>query len=332
MRAIVCRKHGNYRDMAVEEVPSPELPEAGIRVAVKASGIGFATLLVIEGKHQNTPALPLIPGTEVAGVVTEVAAGVERVKPGDRVAASVRAAGFAEEVVVDVDNVYPIPDAMDFIAATQFPTIYATGHGALAWRAGLKAGETLLVLGAAGGSGLAAVEIGKALGANVIAVAGGAAKLAAAADHGADFLIDHLQSDIRDSVLEVTGGRGVDVVYDPVGGAAFEQSMRVTAPGGRILVIGFASGDVPTIPANILLVKSISVIGLNWGHYLGWGRRPRTDADIAQVHRATEELFDWYSAGKLRPLTHATFAFDDFADAIDIVAQRRVIGKVVLVP
>jgi NADPH2:quinone reductase len=332
MRAIVCRSHGHYGDMAVEEVPEPVLTDGTMRIAVEAAGVGFANLLVIEGKHQNTPALPLIPGTEVAGVVTEVASGVSRAKPGDRVAASVRSAGFAEEVVVDEDNVYPIPGAMDFTVATQFPTIYATGHGALSWRAGLQEGEFLLVHGAGGGSGLAAVEIGKALGGRVIAVAGGAEKLAAAAAHGAEVAIDHRDGDIRSKILEATDGHGVDVVYDPVGGTAFEQSIRVMAPGGRMLVIGFAAGEVPQIAANIVLVKNITVIGLNWGHYLGWGRRARTRADVDQVHRSIDELFAWFLAGEISPVIHAVYSFDDFARALDDVADRRVIGKVVLVP
>jgi NADPH2:quinone reductase len=332
MRAVVCREFGHYRNMAVEEVPPPALPANGVRIAVEACGVGFANLLVIEGKHQNTPSLPLIPGTEVAGIVTEVAPGVSRVKPGERVAASVRHSGFAEQVTVNDDNVYPIPAAMDFVTATHFPTIYSTGHGALAWRADLQPGEFLLVHGAAGGSGLAAVEIGKALGATVIATAGTAEKCAAAAAHGADHSIDYSQAVFREEVMDLTSGRGVDVVYDPVGGDVFEPSLRVIAPGGRMLVIGFAGGPAPPIPTNILLVKNITAIGLNWGHYLGWGRHPRTAADIAQVHKGIAELFAWYREGKLNPAIHATFGFADFAEAIDIVAQRRVIGKVVLVP
>jgi len=332
MRAVVCRQFGHYRDLMVEGMPSPPLDDGGVRVAVRAAGIGFANLLVVAGKHQNTPELPFVPGTEIAGVVLEVADGVSDVAPGDRVAAGVRHGGFAGEAVAPADNVWPIPDGMDFASATQFPTIYGTGYGCLAWRADLRPGEVLLVHGAAGASGLAAVEIGKALGATVIATAGSAEKLAVARAHGADHAIDYRQDDFRAAVLDLTGGRGADVIYDPVGGEVFTQSLRCIAPEGRIIPMGFAGGEVPQIPANILLVKNITAIGLYWGHYMGWGRQPRTAADVTRLHEAMAQMFAWYGDGTLRPVTHAELDLAEVAAGMDIVAARQVIGKVVLTP
>jgi NADPH2:quinone reductase len=316
--------------MAVEDVPPPPLGPGEVRVGVKATAIGFANLLVIEGKHQNTPSLPFTPGTETAGVVLEVADDVTRVTPGTRVAAGIPNGGFAEQVVAKADNVFPIPDAMDYAAATQFPTIYGTGYGCLVWRANLQQGETLLVHGAAGGSGLAAVEIGKALGATVIATAGSLAKLEVASEHGADHLINYRDGGFRDEVLELTKGRGADVIYDPVGGDVFEESLRCIAPDGRIIPMGFASGGIPQIPANILLVKNITAVGLYWGYYMGWGRQPRHAGDIARLQAGMQEMFRWYEAGQIKPLTHATYDLADFAAGMDIVANREVVGKVVL--
>jgi NADPH2:quinone reductase len=330
MRAVVCREYGSYRDMQVEDMRPPEMISGGVRIAVKAAGISFANLLVVEGKHQNTPALPFVPGTEIAGVVLEVAAGIEHVRPGDRVAAGVRNAGFAEEVVVPADNVWPIPAAMDFPTATHFPTIYATAYGCLAWRAQMQPGEWLLVHAAAGASGLAAVELGKALGAVVIATAGSPDKLAVAHDHGADHVIDYRQDDFRTAVLDLTGGRGADVIFDPVGGDTFDQSMRCIAPGGRIIPMGFAGGRIPNIPANLLLVKNVTAIGLYWGHYMGWGRQPRTDADIRNLHATMARMFRWYEDGKLKPVNYAVLPMEQFADGMDMVAGRSAIGKVIL--
>lgn len=330
MRAVVCRAYGSYRDMGIEAVDAPALPPDGVRVAVRATAIGFANLLVVQGRHQNTPALPFTPGTEVAGIVAEVGADVRGLQPGQRVCACVPNGGFAEQAIARGDNVFAIPEAMDFAAATQFPTIYGTDFACLAWRARLQPGETLLVHGAAGASGLAAVDIGKAMGARVIATAGGPEKTAAARAQGADETIDHRSEDIRERVLELTGGRGADVIFDPVGGDVFDQSLRCIAPDGRIIPMGFAGGTIPQIPANILLVKNITAIGVYWGHYLGWGRQPRTAADAAAVVEAMTEMFRWYEQGRLRPRTHATYDLADFANAMAVVEDRRAIGKVVL--
>ena len=330
MRAVLCRAYGHYRDMTVEDLPPPALTEGGVRISVRATGVSFANLLVAQGKHQNTPPLPFTPGTEVAGVVTEVADGIDHLRPGDRVAACTPNGGFAEEVVTRADLAFPIPDAMDFAAATQFPTIYGTDYACLAWRARMQPGEVLLVHGGAGASGLAAIDLGKAMGARVIATAGGSEKTAACTAQGADHVIDHRSEDIRAAVLGLTGGRGADVIFDPVGGEVFEQSLRCIAPEGRIIPMGFAGGSIPQIPANILLVKNITVLGVYWGYYLGWGRQPRTAADAAAVDAAMAQMFDWHTQGRLAPRTHARFDLADFAAGLALVEERKVIGKVVL--
>ncbi len=330
MRAVVCRAHGHYRDMAVEDLPPPPLQPGHVRIAVHAAGVSFANTLAVAGRHQNRAEPPFIPGTEVGGVVIETAADVTRCRPGDRVAAGLTRGGFADEAVARAVNVYPIPDTLSFADATHFPTLYGTAYGALAWRARLRAGETLLVHGAAGGSGLSAVEVGKALGATVIATAGSDEKLAVVAEHGADHCINYRNEDIRARVLEITGGRGADLVYDPVGGDVFDASLRCIAPEGRIVAIGFAAGRIPQVPANILLVKNITVTGFYWGYYLGWGKTQAEPAVQERVGTVMAEMFGWYEAGKLRPVTCRTFDLADFAAALDMVVERKVVGKVVL--
>jgi NADPH2:quinone reductase len=225
-----------------------------------------------------------------------------------------------------------MPDAMPFEHAVHFTTIYSTTYGALAELARLRPGEVLLVHGAGGATGLSGVEIGKALGATVIVTAGSAEKRATACAHGADHAIDYRNEDVRARVLELTGGRGADVVYDPVGGPLFDASIRCTAPEGRLIPIGFASGTIPQIPANLLLVKNLSVIGCYWGYYLGWGKTRASAARQAQVKRGMAQLFDWYVAGKIRPIVDATYGLGDFATAMQRVADAQVIGKVVLLP
>lgn len=332
MRAVLCRSYGHYRDIAVEDVPSPPMIAGGVRIAVHAAGVSFANTLAIAGRHQNKAALPFVPGTEIGGIVLECAPGVEDIQPGDRVAAGLENGGFAGEAVARIENVYPIPAGMDFAAATHFPTLYGTAFGALAWRARLRRGEVLLVHGAAGGSGLAAVEVGKALGATVIATAGTDEKLATVARHGADHAVNYRLEDARERVLTLTGGRGADVVFDPVGGDVFDLSLRCTAPEGRILVIGFASGRIPEIPANILLVKNITVSGLYWGYHLGWGKTKAPAGQQAEVKTAMATMFRWHEEGRLRPEIWRTLDLSGFAEALDMVVGREVIGKVVLTP
>lgn len=283
----------------------------------------FADGLIVQGKYQEKPAFPFAPGFEVAGEVMEVAPGVGGLAPGDRVFAVLNHGGYADEAVARAEDVHKLPAGMDYATGAAFPIAYGTSHFALADRARLDAGETLLVHGAAGGVGLTAVECGKALGATVIATAGGADKLEVARAHGAGHGIDYREEDVRARVKELTGGRGVDVVYDPVGGAVFEASMRCTAPDGRLLVIGFASGTVPPIPANHLLVKNLSVIGVYWGAY---GRLAPQ-----RIKASFDQLRDWFEAGLLKPRVSHTFALEDAAQALQALKDRTVTGKAVLI-
>jgi NADPH:quinone reductase len=323
MRAVLCREWGGPEKLAVENVASAPVGEGMVRIAVQAAGINFADLLLISGQYQEKPAFPFTPGMEASGTVTEAGAGVSAFKPGDRVMALTGTGAYAEEVVVDAGRVYKIPDKMDFVSAAGFPVTYGTSHGAFDWRAHLKPGEWLLVHGAAGGVGLTAVEIGKVMGAKVIACAGSPEKLEIARQHGADHLIDYSREDIRERVKAITGGLGADVVYDPVGGEAFDASLRSIAWGGRIIIIGFASGRIPQIPANILLVKNMDVIGFYWGSHQA--RKPELLRD------SYTKLLGWFEEGKLRPHVSAQFKLKDVALALDMLRQRKSTGKVVLV-
>ena len=332
MRALLAESFGPVANLQVRDVPAPALRPGTVRVRVRAAGVAFATKLVIEGKHQNKPTLPLIPGSEFAGEVIEVAEGAGDLKPGDRVIGSQGTGGYAEEIVVRAGNVRRIPASLGFAEATQFPTLYPTAYGALKWRAALKPGETLLVHGAAGGTGITAVEVGRAMGAKVIATISGPAKAEAVRAHGADHAIDYTRADVRDCVLAATEGRGADVIFDPVGGDLFDASMRCVAPEGRILTIGYAAGRIPQIGVNLLLVKNASVMGFFWGWYTGNSKVP-PPADAEQRLAAMyAELFRWFEEGRLKPRTHASFDLAEVAQAFDELEGRRVIGKVVLTP
>jgi NADPH2:quinone reductase len=334
MRALVCHEYGPIENLRLEEVPRPALKPSHLRIAVGGAGVSFAAILGVAGKHQNKPGLPYIPGNELAGVVLDAADDVEGFRPGDRVLSPAQTGAYAEEAVVPAANACAIPDALDFAAATNFPTLYPTAYGALAWKARLQPGEVLLVHGAGGGSGLTGIEIGKAMGATVIASAGGADKLAAAAAHGADHLIDYRTEDLRQRVLDVTGGRGADVVYDPVGGDAFDISLRCVAPEGRIIPMGFAGGRIPQVPANILLVKNVTVIGFYYGYWNGWGRDG--DAGVARrramVREAMAEMLAWHAAGKLKAPVAGVFPLEQANAAFKLIEDRKVIGKAVLDP
>jgi NADPH:quinone reductase len=320
MRAVVCREWGAVESLRLEQIAEPALPAGGVRIEVRAAGVNFADLLITRGEYQEKPPFPFSPGMEAAGVVREVAEGVTRVRPGDRVLAFLDHGGYAEQAVAREADVTPIAGGMDFVTAAGFPVIYATSHLALRHRADLQPGEALLVHGASGGVGLTAVEVGKALGATVIATASSAQKLEVAREHGADHLVNYAQEDVRERVLALTGG--CDVAYDPVGGEAFTASLRTIRPGGRILVIGFASGDVPQIPANHLLVKDASAMGLS----LGQLRKHRPEV----VAAAMEELLRWYEDGRLRPHVSSTLPLERFAEAMALLRDRRSTGKVVL--
>src|SRR5262245_1621365 len=323
MRAALCKEWGAPEKLVVEEAPSPPMREGAVRIAVHAAGINFADLLLVSGQYQEKPAFPFAPGMESAGVVSEVGPGVSSLKAGDRVAALTGTGSYAEEVVIDAARVFPIPASMDFVTAAGFPVAYGTSHGAFDWRAHLKPGEWLLVHGAAGGVGLTAVEIGKAMGARVIACASSPEKLALAQSRGADFLIDYSREDIREQVKKITGGRGADVIYDPVGGDAFDASLRSVAWEGRIIIIGFASGRIPQAPANLALVKNIDIIGFYWGSYQA--RKPEL------LRQSYAQLFRWFDEGKLKPHVSEQLELSKVAQAMDLLRQRKSTGKVVLI-
>ena len=322
MRAVLCREIREPHALEWGEAPAPALPgPKSVRIAMRAAALNFADTLIVTGKYQDKPALPFVPGIEGAGVVLEVGAEVAHVKAGDRVMASMNTGAFAEEAVAEAANVFAIPDAMDFATAASFQVVYGTSHLALARRGQLKAGETLLVLGAAGGVGLTAVELGRRMGARVIAAARGAEKCALARAYGADETIDLAHEDLKTRVRELTRGRGADVVYDPVGGDAFDVAVRLLALEGRLLVVGFAAGRIPQAPANILLVKNAAVIGVFWGAY-------RTAAP-AVVRAAFEEMLGWYAAGQLKPHISLRVPLARFEEGFAAMLARRSTGKIV---
>lgn len=321
MRAVLCKQAGPPESLSLEEVPSLPLGPGEVRIAVKAASINFADTLVIQGKYQEKPPFPFVPGFECAGVVAEVGVSVTHVKPGDRVMALAPKGAFATETVTDAAAVMPMPPGADFADAAAFPVAYGTSHLGLTDRAGLKAGETLLVLGAAGGVGLTAVEIGKALGARVIAAASSPEKLAVARAAGADEVIDYAAEDLRARLKELAP-KGVNVAYDPVGGKLFDQALRSMAWAGRMVVIGFASGDIPQIPANLLLVKNVAVMGLYWGAY-------RTN-DPKTLQKSLMELMGLWAAGKLKPHVSHRIPLDRHVEAFRLLMDRKATGKVVL--
>jgi NADPH2:quinone reductase len=322
VRAVLCEDYQGVDALRIGDVDLPAPGPGEVAIDVAAAGVNFADTLIVAGKYQEKPQTPFSPGFEIAGTVTAVGEGVSHVGVGERVMAVLSKGGYAESAIAPGAAVFPIPETLDFVTAAGFPITYGTAHGALVWRAGLKAGETLVVHGAAGGAGLAAVEVGKALGARVIATAGGPEKLEVARRHGADEVIDYREEDVRVRVKELTDGAGADVVFDPVGGKVFEASLRSIAWCGRIVVIGFASGDVPSAPANILLVKNVSVMGFNWASY--WKKAPEL------LHKEFEELFRWYEAGSLHPLVSHTFGLGEAQDAMRMLQNRKATGKVVI--
>lgn len=329
MHAVRCHTWMPYLELPLEEVPVPELGPGQVRIAVHYSGVSFATSLVTEGRYQRKPPLPFTPGTEVAGVITEVATGVSGFAVGDRVCAGIDWGGHAEEVCVEPSTTYRVPDGMGLDVAPQFPLSYGTSYAALVWRAGLKAGETVLVNGAAGAVGLAAVEIAKAMGCKVIATASTEAKRALVLAHGADHAVAFPSPDAREQILALAPN-GADVVYDPVGGDAFDLALRCVANSGRILVIGFAGGRVQQIPGNIILVKDVSVLGFNYGNFIGWGRKDERKTHEARVRSAFDQMFAWVMEGRLRPTTSHRFALRDYKNAMTTVLAREGMGKVVL--
>ncbi len=323
MKAVLCKEFGPVENLVIENVAPLKAGPGQVVISVKACGINFPDGLIVQGKYQTKPPLPFSPGLEVSGVIREAGEGATGVKVGQRVIAFPGVGGLAEELVVDAGLTFPMPDSMDFASAAGFIITYATSHHALKQRGNLKPGETLLVLGAAGGVGLTAVEIGKVMGARVIAAASSDDKLALCKQYGADEVINYATENLRERIKALTGGKGVDVVYDPVGGELAEAAVRSLAWMGRFLVIGFAAGEIPKIPLNLLLLKSSSLVGVYWGAAL--------KADPKAGREGVAELLSWYDQGKLKPYISATYPLDRAAEAIEQVTGRQTKGKVVVV-
>ena len=323
MRAVICRTLGKPAELVVEEIDSPNPGEGEVKVAVKAAGVNYVDVLMVAGEYQHRPDPPFIPGLEGAGEVLEVGPGVAGLKPAERVITNHLPGAFAEEVVVEADKAVPIPDNMDFVNAAAFRSAFNTAYHALVHRGNLRAGESLLVHGASGGIGLAAVQVGKVLGATVIATGGSDDKLAVVESLGADHVVNYQTTPrFRDPVKDLTGGRGVDVVYDPVGGDVFDESTRCLNMGARMLVLGFTSGRPALAKTNQMLIKVASVIGVRVGDY---SRR-----DPAGARAMTETLLDWYAQGRIKAHVSHVLRLDQVQEALDLIAQRKVIGKAVL--
>ena len=323
MKALVCRAYGPIDSLVFEEVPDPKPVAGQVLVGVRACGINFPDLLVVQGKYQFKPTPPFSPGGEVAGVVEAIGAGVTDVRVGDRVIAIGSSGGMAEKFVADASQVVSMPDGVDFATASCLPTAYGTTLHALRDRAQMRAGESLLVLGAAGGVGLSAVQIGKRMGARVIAAASSPEKLEICKQNGADEVIDYGREDLKDRVKALTSGAGADVVYDPVGGAYTEPALRATAWEGRFLVIGFAAGDIPRVPTNLTLLKGCSIVGVFWG--MAMMRQP------VRGRGQLRELLEWAADGSLKPHIHARYPLERALDALKDIEKRRVQGKAVVV-
>lgn len=322
MKAVVCVEHGMPEKLVVKDVAMPEPRRGQVRVKVEAAGVNFPDTLIIQNLYQFKPALPFVPGGEAAGIVDAVGEGVDDLKPGDRVVAMTGNGCFAEYLVANRAQVVPIPGDMPADVAAGFTMTYGTSHHALKQRARLQPGETMLVLGAAGGVGLTAVELGKLMGAKVIAAASSDEKLALTRDYGADETINYATEDLKARVKELTGGRGVDVVYDPVGDRFAEPAFRSIGWNGRYLVVGFAGGAIPSLPLNLALIKGASLVGVFWGAF--------TQAEPALHSENMAELLAWYNAGKLKPHVSRRFSLDDGPAAIRWMMDRKATGKVVL--
>jgi NADPH2:quinone reductase len=323
MKAVVCKQYGPPEALVYEEVPAPALGPGQVRIAVRAAGVNFPDLLIIKGEYQFKPPPPFVPGAEVAGDVVELGEGASGLSVGDRVIAMTIWNGFAEQVVVPAEACLRLPARMGYEVGAGFAMAYGTSYHALVQRGRLRAGETLLVLGAAGGVGAAAVEIGQLLGARVIAAAGSDDKLAALrAAHGVTDTINYSAGPIKDRVRELTGSRGADVIYDPVGGDLFEQCLRAINWDGRLLVIGFAGGTIPQVRANLVLLKGCAVVGVFWGAF--------ATGDPAANRANFAELFRWYEESRLKPQPPRLFPLERASEALQAIAARKIVGKAVL--
>lgn len=324
MKAVVCHNWGLPDTLVIEDQDAKTAGPGQVVIDIKAAGVNFPDVLIIQGKYQFKPALPFTPGNELSGVISAVGEGVTHFKIGDRVIAFLGQGAFAQQVVAPAANLMPMPDGMDFDVAAAITLTYGTSHHAVVDRAQLKAGETMLVLGAAGGVGLAAIEIGKALGATVIAAASSDEKLAICRDHGADSCINYSKEDLREAIKAATGGKGPDVVYDPVGGEYSEAAFRSIGWRGRYLVVGFANGEIPKLPLNLTLLKGASLVGVFWGEFAK--REPKANL------LAMRQMLGWLAEGKIRPHISARYALADTAQALNDMAARKVTGKIVILP
>jgi NADPH2:quinone reductase len=321
--ALICRSWGEVDQLTLDDVPSPVPGPRDVLIDVKATGVNYADALMVAGRYQTRPEFPFSPGLETAGVVTTCGRDVTRFGPGDRVMAILAHGGMAERVLAPEGETFAIPKGMDFAEAGAFPIAYISSHVAIRWQGRLEPGETLLVLGAAGGVGLTAVEIGKAMGARVIAGASTAEKLAAAKSRGADALINYATENLTERVMALTDGKGADVCFDPVGGELFDAALSSLGWGGRILLIGFVGG-VPTIPANRLLVKHRAALGSSL-RYFRWHAPDK-------LRQSVEELLGWYEAGKLVPCVTHRLPLTRGVEAIRLLTERKAYGKVVVMP
>ena len=323
MRAVICRAWGEVEDLTVEDIAPPRPGPGEVLIAVKATAVNYADALLVAGRYQTRPPLPFSPGLETAGIVMQCGEGVTRFTPGDRVMAILPYGGLAEQALAAEDETFAIPDGMRFEEAGAFPIAYISSHVALRWQGHLAPGETLLVLGAAGGVGLTAVEIGKVMGARVIAGASTAEKLDVAKEHGADALVNYTTEPLTERVMSLTQGTGVDVCFDPVGGDLFDAALSALGWGGRILLVGFVGG-IPRIPANRLLVKHRSALGCTL-RYFRWHAPDKLRASVA-------ELCQWYQEGKLTPCITHCLPLERSREAIRLLTDRQAYGKVVITP
>ena len=324
MKAVLCTRPGGPRDLEFRDLPDPQAgPEEAV-VAIKAVALNFFDLLIVAGKYQVKPAFPFSPGAEFAGVVESVGAAVADVAPGERVIGHVPFGAARQRLAVPAHRLCKLPAGLDFARAAGLTVTYGTTYHALKDRGGLRSGETLAVLGAAGGTGLSAVEIGRLMGARVIACASSDDKLAFARQHGADEGVNYATQDLKDALRQLTGGRGVDVVYDPVGGDYAVAALRAMDWGGRFLVIGFTAGSIPQFPANIILLKSYDVVGVHWGAWI--------DRDPAGHRANMRQILDWCLEAKLSAHVHAVYPLARIADALEDIATRKAMGKIILKP
>ena len=324
MKAVVCQAWGLPDTLVIQDLEDKTAGPGQVVIDIKAAGVNFPDVLIIQNKYQFKPELPFTPGSELSGVIKEIGAGVTQYKAGDKVIAFIGHGAFAQQVVAPAANLMPMPPGMDFDVAAAITLTYGTSHHAVVDRAQLKEGETMLVLGAAGGVGLAAIEIGKALGARVIAAASSDEKLAICREHGADACINYSREDLREAIKAATGGKGPDVIYDPVGGEYSEPAFRSIGWRGRYLVVGFAHGEIPKLPLNLTLLKGASLVGVFWGEFAK--REPKANL------LAMRQLLGWLAEGKIRPHISGRYALADTAQALNDMAARKVTGKIVILP